>query len=55
MKSIVSTIIVLGVLLLVIYGIVRTMIKDKKAGKPSCGGNCGTCGGACGATHTCEK
>lgn len=55
MKSIVSTIVVLGVLLLLIYGVVRTMIRDKKAGKSSCGGNCGTCGGACGTTYTGEK
>ena len=26
---------------------VRSMIKDKKSGKGSCGGNCGQCKGHC--------
>lgn len=37
--------------LLVVAGmvalVIRSMIKDKKAGKPSCGGDCSHCGGAC--------
>ena len=48
MKGIISTIIVLGILLLVVGAIVRSLIMDKRAGKSSCGGNCGSCGGACG-------
>jgi len=32
---------------------VRSMIADRKAGKSSCGGNCGTCG-LCGK-HAPEK
>jgi len=35
--------------LVVVVGLVavRSMIKDKKSGKGSCGGNCGQCKGHC--------
>ncbi|MDD2970810.1 MAG: FeoB-associated Cys-rich membrane protein [Lachnospiraceae bacterium] len=40
--------IIVGAALLVIVGlIVRKMIKDKKAGKSSCGCNCAECHGGC--------
>ncbi len=41
--------IIVGVTLLVIVGtIIRSMIKDKKAGKSiQCGGECKYCGGSC--------
>ncbi len=41
--------IIIGIILLVIVGfIIRSMIKDKKAGKSiQCGGECKHCGGHC--------
>lgn len=44
-----GTILVSGALLAVVAGIIRVMIRDKKQGKSSCGGNCAHCamGGAC--------
>ena len=30
-------------LLLVVIAVIRVMIKDKKSGKHSCGGNCANC------------
>lgn len=38
--------VVVGAGLLVVVGlIIRSMVKDKKSGKHSCGGDCGNCGG----------
>ena len=41
------TIVVLGVLCLIVFGIVRGMIRDRKRGKsvtcPGCSGNCAHC------------
>ena len=37
-------IVILAALVLVVGLVVRGMIRDKKAGKSSCGGNCGSCG-----------
>ena len=37
-------IIIIAVLAVVVRLIIRSMIKDKKAGRSSCGGNCGDCG-----------
>ncbi len=38
--------IITGAVLLVIVGlIVRSMVRDKKSGKSSCGGDCGHCNG----------
>ena len=43
-----GTIIVLIVLAIIIALIVRSMVKDKKAGKSlQCGGDCSKCGGHC--------
>ncbi len=39
-----ADILILAVLAAVVGLIVRGMIRDKKAGKSSCGGNCGDCG-----------
>ena len=39
----IGTIIILLVLTAVVTGIVLGMIKDKKQGKSSCGGNCAHC------------
>ena len=41
--------------LVVIVGLIlRSMVRDKKNGKSSCGGNCGSCGG-CSACHPTKK
>ena len=37
-------IVIIAVLAVAVGLIVRSMVRDKKAGKSSCGGNCGTCG-----------
>lgn len=43
-----GTIIVLIVLAIIITLIIRSMVKDKKAGKSlQCGGDCSKCGGHC--------
>lgn len=39
-----STFIVLSVLILIVGFAMRSIIKDKKSGKSSCGGDCGGCG-----------
>ena len=43
----IGTIAVALVLLAVVILIVRIMMRDKKQGKSSCGGNCASCGGCC--------
>ncbi len=42
--------VVVGIVLFLIVGlIIRSMVKDKKAGKSiQCGGSCKDCGGHCG-------
>ena len=40
-----ATWIVGGVLLLIVGGIVWKMIRDKRAGKDGCGGDCSHCSG----------
>ena len=44
-----STIVISAVLLLVVIAIIRSMVRDKKQGKSSCGANCAHCvmGGTC--------
>ena len=42
------------VLVLLVGLLIRGMIRDKKAGKSSCGGNCAGCG-ACGGCSSCAK
>ena len=41
------------VIVLVVALLLRSMIRDKKAGKSSCGGNCADCG-ACGGCASCK-
>ena len=43
-----GTVIVTAVLLAIVGGIVYSMVKDKKNGKSSCGGNCQHCSMNCG-------
>ncbi|MBO4560168.1 MAG: FeoB-associated Cys-rich membrane protein [Lachnospiraceae bacterium] len=38
-----GTILVTILLILIVTGIIRSMIKDKKQGKSTCGGNCAHC------------
>ena len=43
-------IVLIAVIALIVGLLLRGMIRDKKAGKSSCGGNCascGVCGGSC--------
>ena len=43
-------IVLIAVIALIVGLLIRGMIRDKKAGKSSCGGNCascGVCGGSC--------
>jgi hypothetical protein len=40
----IGNIIVSAILIAVVALIIRGMIRDKKAGKSSCGGNCASCG-----------
>ncbi|MBE5908665.1 MAG: FeoB-associated Cys-rich membrane protein [Lachnospiraceae bacterium] len=42
-----GTAVVLAVLVAAVGGIIYKMVKDKKSGKNSCGGDCGHCGGGC--------
>ncbi len=45
-------IVLIAVLALVVGLLIRSMIRDRKAGKSSCGGNCAACG-ACGGCARC--
>ncbi len=45
--SFMGTVLVLAVLLVVVGLIVRGMVKDRKQGKSSCGGDCASCHGGC--------
>ena len=47
-------IILIAVLALVVGLLIRGMIRDRKAGKSSCGGNCAACG-ACGGCSGCAR
>lgn len=48
MNGTIGTFIVLILLVLIIYLVIRSMIRDKKKGKSlQCGGDCKHCGGHC--------
>ena len=47
-------IVVLAVVILVVGLVIRSMIRDKRAGKSSCGGNCGSCAG-CAGCNACRS
>ena len=47
----IGTIVVLLVLVLIVAAVVRSMIRDKRCGKSSCGGNCAHCN-LCAAGHS---
>ncbi|MBR0200088.1 MAG: FeoB-associated Cys-rich membrane protein [Oscillospiraceae bacterium] len=46
-------IVLIAVIALIVGLLLRGMIRDKKAGKSSCGGSCASCGacGGCGSCH----
>ena len=46
-----GTVLVLAVLLAVVGLIIRGMVKDRRQGKSSCGGDCASCHGGC--SHKC--
>ncbi len=48
-------ILVLAILVAIVTGIIVTMVRNKKKGKPSCGGNCENCGGCCSYKKDSEK
>ena len=50
-EIIMGTVLVLDVLLVVVGLIVRGMVRDRKQGKSSCGGDCASCHGGC--SHKC--
>ena len=43
----------IAVLVLIVALVIRSMVRDRKAGKRSCGGNCASCG-ACGGCGSCN-
>lgn len=47
-------IVLIAAIVLVVGLLIRGMVRDKKAGKSSCGGNCASCG-ACGGCSACGK
>jgi hypothetical protein len=51
-----GTIVVLAILLVVVGLAVRSLYKDKKAGKSiQCGTDCKTCGGCCHSSSSIEE
>ena len=44
--------VIVAVLIIAVGLAIRSMVRDRKAGKCSCGASCGSCG-ACGACHGC--
>ncbi len=47
-----GTVLVLVIIAALVVAVVIKMIRDKKNGKSSCGGDCSSCGGACGCCGT---
>ena len=47
-------IVLIPVIVLITGLLIRSMIRDKKAGKSSCGGNCASCG-VCSGCSACSK
>lgn len=50
-----GSIAVLVIIAVLVAAVIAKMIKDKKDGKPSCGGDCSSCGGACGAYRNIDQ
>ena len=47
-------IVLVAVIVLIVAWLIRGMIRDRKAGKRSCGGNCAGCG-ACSGCSACGQ
>ena len=50
----IADVVIIAVIALVVFFVVRGMIRDKKAGKSSCGGSCAGCG-ACAGCSGCSS
>ena len=50
----IADIVIIAVILTAVFFVIRGMIRDKKAGKPSCGGSCAGCG-ACAGCSGCSS
>ncbi len=50
-------IVLIAIIVLITALLIRGMIRDRKAGKSSCGGNCASCGACsgCSACSACGK
>ena len=46
-------IVLVAVIVLITWLLIRSMVRDKKAGKSSCGGNCASCGACSGCSACC--
>ena len=47
-------IVLVAVIVLIVWFLIRSMIRDRKMGKRSCGGNCASCG-ACSGCNACTR
>ena len=47
-------IVLVAVIVLVVGLLIRSMVRDRKAGKRSCGGNCASCG-VCSGCSSCNQ
>lgn len=50
--NLINIVLVAAIVLLVAL-LVRGLIRDRKSGKPACGGSCGGCGGSCAGCAGC--
>lgn len=50
-----GTLVVGLLLVLMVIGVIRSLVKKKKEGKCSCGCDCGTCGGCSGVSSASPK
>lgn len=53
LTSHIADLIIIAVIAAIVFFVVRGMIRDKKAGKSSCGGSCAGCG-ACAGCSACS-
>ena len=47
-------IVLTAIVVLIVVLLIFVMVRDKKAGKSSCGGNCASCGGNCAGCSACH-
>lgn len=48
----IANIVVISILVLAVALVIRKLVRDKKAGKSSCGCGCSNCSGACNGTDS---